>query len=247
MRSARAQTEAGKVDESRALLLRSVPQGDSSAIATYFTEAHGKVTFALRAVRQSRKRMPLALEPFHTLRLRYKPRRASDVWSLESAELVTPRLSLSEDLDVSFAAGSYLRWLSALTAPRQPDAELYAEAETQLDRLASEGGTEAWLLHAGVRLMAHAGYELELRACVACGRPRPAGRKAHASTERGGIICRACATGEHGPPVAAPFVLEPAVLAILEGTHIEQPTRPQLETAKRFLEAALLAHTEVSF
>lgn len=247
MRAARAQTEAAAVLESSALLLRSVPQGDSSAIATYFTEAHGKVAFALRAVRQSRKRMPLALEPFHTLRLRYKPRRASEVWALETAEVQTARLALSDDLDVSFAAGSYLRWLGALTAPRQPDPELYAEAELQLDRLVADGGPEAWLLHAGVRLMAHAGYELELRSCVACGRPRPPGRKALASSERGGIICRACATGEDGPPVAAPYVLEPAVVALLEGTAADDPTRPQLEAAKRFLEAALLAHAEVSF
>lgn len=230
-----------------ALLLRSVPQGDSSAIATYFTELHGKVTFALRSVRQSRKRMPLALEPFHTLRLRYRPRRGSDVWSLDTADMVTARLALSDDLDVSFAAGSYLRWLAALTAPRQPDPELYAEAETQLDRLAAQGGPEAWLLHAGVRLMAHAGYELELRACVACGRPRPGDRKAHASSERGGIICRACATGQHGAPVAAPYVLEPGVVAVLQGAAGHAATRAELEAAKRFLEAALLAHAEVSF
>ncbi len=242
----RASGDSAPIEESSALLLRSVPHGDSSAIATYFTALHGKVTFVLRSVRQSRKRMPLALEPFHTLRLRYKPRRVRELWSLETAEVETPRLALSDDLDVSFAAGSYLRWLGALTAPRQPDPELYAEAEAQLDRLAARSEPEAWLIHAGVRLMAHAGYELELRACVVCARARPPGRRAYASSERGGILCRACATGKNGAPVAAPYVLEPDVLAILEGGGTEPKVRAQLKAARRFLEAALLAHAEIN-
>ena len=235
----------GAAEESRALLLRSVPQGDSGAIATYFTETHGKVGFVLRAVRQSRKRMPLALEPFHTLALRFTPRRTSELWALDTADVAVPRLALSADLDVSFAAGTYLRWLSALTAARQPDRELFVEAETQLDRLAASGAPAPWLVQAGIRLLAHAGYELELGSCVACGRPRPAGKRAHASAERGGIVCRACATGEHGPTVSAPYVLEGSVVALLAGAHDAAATRSELEAAQRFLEVALLAHAEI--
>lgn len=235
-----------KVEESRALLLRSVPQGDSSAIATYFTERHGKVTFALRAVRQSKRRMPLALEAFHTLILRYKRRRASDLWTLETADLERARLELSADLDASFAAGAYLRWLFALSPQRQADAELFVEAELQLDRLVSEGEGRAWQIHAGVRLLAHAGYELVLAACVSCQRPRPAQKRALASAERGGIVCRACATGENGAPVYAPFVLEPSVLDLLEGRDALPPSPSQLKQAKEFLEAAMSAHADIA-
>lgn len=235
-----------KVEESRALLLRSVPQGDSSAIATYFTERHGKVAFVLRAVRQSKKRMPLALEPFHTLTLRYKPRPTSDLWSLETADVERARLELSADLDVSFAAGAYLRWLFALLPQRQPDTDLFDEAQMQLERLAQHGGAAAWQIHAGVRLLAHAGYELELASCVACHRPRPATRRALASAEHGGIVCRACATGETSAPVYAPFVLEPAVLALLSGTDVVPPTSKELQGAKDFLEAALAAHADIA-
>lgn len=236
----------GKVEESRALLLRSVPQGDSSAIATYFTEQHGKASFVLRAVRQSKRRMPLALEPFHTLLLRYKPRRTSELWSLDTADVQVARLQLSADLDVSFAAGAYSRWLAALIPPRQPDPELFAEAERQLDHLAQHGNPEAWQIQAGMRLMAHAGYELELRRCVACARPRPPSRRALASAERGGIVCRACATGEGGAPVPAPYVLEAAVVALLDGAASQPPGQAQLASARRFLEAALLAHAEIA-
>lgn len=239
MADRRAESSAGSL-ESAALLLRSVPQGDSSAIATYFTELHGKVTFVLRGVRASRRRMPLALEPFHTLRLRYKPRAHVEMWSLEAAELSTARLALSEQLDASFAAGCYLRWLAALCAPRQADRELFAECTHQLDALA-EAPAQAWLVQAGVRLMAHAGYQLELRRCVGCGRPRPEGRAALASTERGGVVCRQCADGAEGPPIAAPWTLPAAALAVLAGA-----AEPEgIEQARRYLEAALLAHAEV--
>ena len=235
-----------KVEESRALLLRSVPQGDSSAIATYFTELHGKASFVLRAVRQSKKRMPLALEPFHTLVLRYKPRRTTEIWSLDTADVHTARLALSDDLDVSFAAGTYSRWLLAVTPARQSDPELFAEAENQLDRLALHGGPAAWLVNAGVRLLAHAGYQLELRSCVACGRARPPARRALASAKRGGLVCRACATGENGGgSVYAPFVLDAAVVALLDGTDEAPPTERELRAAKEFLEAALVAHADI--
>lgn len=245
-RSSHSQAET-KVEESRALLLRSVPQGDSSAIATYFTELHGKASFILRAVRQSKKRMPLALEPFHTLMLRYKARRASDLWSLDTADVQVARLALSEDLDISFAAGTYSRWLLAVTPMRQPDPDLFAEAERQLDQLARHGGAEAWLVHAGAGLLAHAGYRLELRACVSCGRERPLERRALASAERGGIVCRACAAAtREAQAVHAPFVLEAAVVALLDGVQGAEPTGEELRGAKAFLEAALLAHADVT-
>lgn len=217
-----------------------MPSGESGAIATYFTAEHGKASFVLRGVRASRKRMPLALEAFHTLRLRYLPR-AAELWSLESAELLTARLRIGEDLDAAYAAGTYLRWLAALTAPRQPDVDLFAECMHQLDALSARVGTAAgWQVGAGVRLLAHAGYALVLGACVLCGRERPAHRPALASAERGGVICQRCAHG------TSPWTLSAAALALLASSSESEPPRDALEQAQRFLDAAFRAHTEIA-
>lgn len=222
----------------RALLLRSVPFGEADAIATYFTESHGKLSCLLRSVRRSRKRMPLALEAFHTLSLSVRPK-SGEVWLLQSAEAATVRLGLSQTLARSEAAGRYLRWLRALVAAREAEPRLFAAAETVLDTLAVSDDPERPLVAAGTALLRHAGYELSLQHCVRCRRPRPADRSAMLAPVLGGVICRACG--------GAPLTLSAAALDLVAG---ELSSASELQDhdvlqARQALDLALAAHADL--
>ena len=188
--------------ESNALLLRSIPYGESDLITQFLTARYGRLSAMVRGGARSRKRAGGAFEPFHTISVRLDDP-GGELLGLREADIVTVRVGLVTSLAAMDAGGRILRWARALCPPRTPEPEVFATLTASLDaldRLASEGEPSgatisALVAWAGLRLLAGAGFGLELDACIACGRPCPDGRPVLVDVARGGVVCRACGGG----------------------------------------------------
>jgi len=188
--------------ESQALLVRSIPYGESDLIAQFLTERYGRVSAMLRGGARSKKRAGGAFEPFHTLTVRLDDHGA-ELTNLREAEIVVVRVRLVGSLAAMDGAGRVLRWARALCPPRTPEPEVWATVTAVLDSLEglaaagdpSDDVVSAVVVWAGLRLLAATGFGLELEACVACGKPVPDGRSALVDVARGGVVCRACGGG----------------------------------------------------
>jgi len=177
---------------SEALLVRSVPFGETDLIVQLLTETDGRLSAMVRGGRKSKRRVGGALEPFHTLRVELDDR-GRELSTLKEARLSKVRAKIAANLDALDAAGTALRWARQLCPPRTPEPGAWVTLNHLLDELdIGAAHPKVELAAAALRLLADVGYALDFERCVGCGKPRPAGRPAYVNASRGGIVCTQC-------------------------------------------------------
>ncbi len=177
---------------SDALLVRSVPYGETDLIVQLLTESDGRLGAIVRGGRKSQKRVGGAMEPFHTIRVELEDK-GRELATLKEARLSRIRTGIATSLESLDAAGAALRWARQLCPPRTPEPAAWSTLTHLLDAL--DGGVahpQVELAAAGLWLLADVGYALDLDRCVGCGKARPAGRPAYVDAARGGIVCTSC-------------------------------------------------------
>jgi len=189
---------------SDALLLRRVSYRDNDVIVQLFTEQRGSLSAIARGARRSGKRFA-ALEPMHLLHVDVGLDRSRELGTLKEAGLARPRLGLTARLDTMEAAGVALRWVRTAAPGRSPEPDLWRELNALLDALdapslgdAEHGAGEQvrFLLAAsGARMLAAAGWNMQLRECVRCDTPVPINARVQIDIGAGGVVCTRCGGG----------------------------------------------------
>jgi DNA repair protein RecO len=223
-------------------------------LLTFFTESFGKLTLSMRGGQASQKRAGGALEPFHSSYVRFIDK-GYEISTLKDAEIIAPRIALTQNLDALMNAGTLLRWVRYLAPTRTAEPALYEITEESLNRFDAGEAPEHVLANAGMRLLRVMGYGLEFSQCVVCGKPRPEGRSAFLETTRGGIVCLTCSTRGTGQAIASALFLDEA--EALSQQSVRRPLRPLLPglpttelatrttSMLRLVEQALRYHTEM--
>jgi len=187
---------ARNVIDTEGLLVRAVPFGETDVIATFLTEAEGKLGAMIRNGRKPSKRLEGVLDPFHTLALRLDDR-GKELCVLREARIVKVRTALASDLNALDAAGKSLRWARHLCPPRIKEARAWEIVNSLLDELnrSPEGASDALLAKTGLDLLSAVGYELDLGRCTSCGKECPEERNAMFDAALGGLVCLNCGGG----------------------------------------------------
>jgi DNA repair protein RecO (recombination protein O) len=183
---------------SDALLVRTVPYGETDLIVQLLTESDGRLSAIVRGGRRSKKRVGGALEPFHTIFVELEDG-GREILTLKEARVTKVRWNIPTSLEALEAAGSALRWARQLCPPRIPEPGAWATLThllDELDRGVAHPNVE--LAAASLRLLGDVGYGLDLERCVGCGKVRPAGKMAYVDTARGGILCASCRSEKRG-------------------------------------------------
>jgi len=218
--------------QSDALLVRKVPYREADAIVHLFTEVAGSVSAIARGARRSSKRFA-ALEPMHTLRVAVDQSPGRELGTLVEASLLRPRVTLTARLAPMEAAGRALRWLRRAAPPHTPEPSLWVEINVLLDSLDQPNVPAQHLLAAsGVRLLAAAGWALELTRCVRCDKACPQNARARVDVSAGGVVCRNC--GGDGPSVSS--AERRAMVGALQGAVFDAEPRLVVELVERALE-----------
>ncbi|MBX3186808.1 MAG: DNA repair protein RecO [Labilithrix sp.] len=236
--------------DSRALLVRSVPYGEADLIATFFTEAAGKVSAIVRGARRSTKRFAGALEPIHELAITLEDR-GKELCTLKEARIARARHGIVSDLDTMEAAGRALRWVRHLCPARTPEPAAWASLEALLEALDAIGASrgadrgqavQLRLVRFGLGLLADVGYALDFERCVRCGKPCPAGRSAFVDGGAGGLVCMTCGGARRtmsaelrALAVDATRAPDPAAVSI---------SAPRTNELLEIVEEAMSAHTD---
>jgi DNA repair protein RecO (recombination protein O) len=186
---------AAKQDvRSRALLLRRTSFGEADLVVSLFTEQAGAVAALARGARRSRRRFT-GLEPMHELVVSLLVVPGRELATLTEARIARARSGLTGSLAALEAAGRALRWIRRAAVPRTPEPALWSLASGLLDALDARSDperAEALLAASGLRMLAAAGWRLELARCVRCGRACPPEAAALLVVERGGLVCGRC-------------------------------------------------------
>lgn len=220
-----------------ALLVRLVPYRDADAIVHLFTEQAGAVSAMARGARRSKRRFT-SLEPMHTLRATVDLAAGRELGTLIDTAMVRPRIALTSSLPAMEAAGRALRWLRKAAPARIAEPALWQQTVALLDGLeqAAPGrpdAAERLLAGAGLRMLAAAGWQLELGRCVRCGKPAPARARTVVDVRAGGVVCQDCgATG-----VTISSTQRHAMIAALEGGALEADAAAVVSIVDKAFEA----------
>jgi len=180
---------------SPALLIRRTPLREADLIVALFTEQRGAVSVVARGARRSSKRFG-ALEPMHLLSVTVELTRGRDLGTLKEATIVRPRIGLISSLAAMEAAGTALRWLRLAAADHTPEPVLWHWINKLLDALDETRDDHQRLLAvAGIRMLAAAGWALQLSACVRCDTPCPDNARVMVDIAAGGVKCTRCGGG----------------------------------------------------
>jgi len=178
----------------------------------------------------------------HTLDVTLRDHIGASLMELASASIARPRIHLIGTLDRLQAAGNVLRWIRQATAHRVREPATWALLQKLLDTLDEDVlpvSPRALLVVAGLQLLAHLGYEINLDACVVCGRGCPQDRSAYVDPVRGGLVCRMC--GGAGRMLTGS--VRQRVLLAMRGSGVLE--EDDVDGLIDMVDAALLAHASV--
>lgn len=209
--------------EDQGLVLRRIPQGETSLVVHLFAREHGRLAFLARGVRRSKKGDRAALAGFHTIHFAGRLKEPGGLGVVSLVETVRPRhgLDLAPPL-VAAAASALQEAVYRMLPEHDPHPHLFDGLTHFLDVLESgeapPGEAAAWFQ---VELLREMGYGWEWRRCAGCGVEE---ELVFFSPKSGGLVCRDCGAPYARRLVAVSGAFTRAVVGVL--SHLSMATLP---------------------
>lgn len=197
-------------DKTRALVLRAIPFGETSAIVTLLTRDHGKVRGLAKGAWRPKSSFDAALDLLSVCQVLVLRRSASSLDLLTEAFL-EQRFRVG-DCQAAVAAGLYLaELLDAVTVDADPQPALFDLASTTVGLLSqprpgtnqdpannwpkNTGAIAALLVHTELGVLRELGQQPALHRCAECATPLEGSRIAFGMLAGGGL-CPRCRRGQ---------------------------------------------------
>lgn len=178
--------------------------GEAHRLIEVLTADEGRVVAVARHARASKRRFAGVLDLFADVELELTP--TKELWRLEAARLLQPRLGLRRDLGRLTRAGVCCEAVRLLVAEHQAAPGIYTALVQALDCL--DAGNLLSAASFFPQLLTASGISPDFEVCVSCGEsPR---RGVGFDVKRGGVVCDSCA-----PQLRQ---LHPGVVAAFTGT-----------------------------
>jgi DNA repair protein RecO (recombination protein O) len=185
------------ITKAEAIVLKSIKFGDTSRIATLYTNDHGKIKVIAKGIRKPKSRLAGALQTFAHIQIVFYKKRTTEIYLLSQADTIESHQSLYRDLNRYVYASAMLELLDRLVTGEEANPRLFELTLGVLRMLEScpSDSLERFFCFYAMRLAEVLGYRPKFDKCVGCGSRVDTGQ-ALFSPEKGGIVCRKCASGD---------------------------------------------------
>jgi DNA repair protein RecO (recombination protein O) len=185
--------------KSRAVVIGSLPLGESDRIVSFFSRDFGKVRGVARAARRMRSKFGGALELLTLGELVFFDSGRSELVQVDHFDIVHPFEGVRGDLERLGQAAWMVECVARLTAERDPSATLFDLLVRALRSVETGDPPRRAAATFGLRCVDALGHRLRLDACVACGRRgMPGDAPLAIDVEGGGLTCATCAGRTRG-------------------------------------------------
>ncbi len=170
--------------------MRGVDFSNTSRIVTFLTPDRGRLACMAKGARRARSPFAGVLDTFNQVELVYYWKESRDVQQLAEAAPLNTFGSVKSDLEKTTFAAVPIELAGKIAHDNEPSEILYERVVSGLDTLGRwSAGVLTHVCWQVFHLLAVAGFEPALTACVHCGRrvEKPAG-----FANEGGVVCRAC-------------------------------------------------------
>jgi DNA repair protein RecO (recombination protein O) len=175
-----------------AIVLRSIPYGESDQIVTLYTLDFGKIKGIAKGAKRSRKRFGNTLEICSYIRATFFEKETSDLVRLTDCELVRPYAGLREDITQLAWASYLIELVNEMTAERIKNKGLFRLLILFLNLIDRGILKEEIQRVFEVRLLSLLGYQPQFNHCIRCQKGLSE-EKFFFSAREGGVFCPSCA------------------------------------------------------
>lgn len=178
-----------------AIVIRTLPYGESDKIVTFFTKHFGKLKAIAKGARRSKKRFQNALDLFTYLRLIFFDREGMGLARAESCDILNSFPNIREDLKKILYGNYFLELVNEMAVEREEYSEAFELLLTFLSALNRETLTEDYLRIFEIRMLSLFGYRPNLRNCAVCKKGMEDLKRDKTmffSLEKGSLVCQGC-------------------------------------------------------
>ena len=182
------------ITKTEALVLKSIKFGDTSRIATLYTQNHGKIKVIAKGIRKPKSKLAGALQTFSYIQIVFYKKQTTEIYLLSQSEILNSYQSLTRDLNRYIYASAAMELLDRLISGEESHPEIFELSLKTLTFMEScpQRSLEKSFWAFALRLADLLGYKPKLNHCVVCGKPVPE-RPVLFSPDKGGIVCKKCA------------------------------------------------------
>ena len=226
-----------------AIVLKTIPYGDSSIISRLFTEDQGKITVMAKGAWRPKKTSGPLLEPMNHIHLQYYHKNSRDIQILKDVGLIHQFSILRSKLDRIILGQTVVEALDKSTPASNSFPILYRLGWRVLDKM-NHADVNFWLVFAFYlyQLSLRLGFMPNLKTCCQC---KSVFSHAFINDRTGELICHDC-----GPQSKLSLNKNSLIfLQKLENLHLDD-IRPgmnntvEMYNALRFLEIFTCIHLE---
>ena len=200
-------------EKSRAVVLRAVPFGETSAVVTLYCRDLGKVRALAKGAWRPKSGFDGGLDLLSTSQVLVL-RRSSGGLDLVTEACLETRFRVGASLPAVVGGMHVAELIDGLTGEADPQPELFDAAHSTLRRLsgthAPDAVVAAVVVAAELAILRITGHAPALGSCAACRRPLPAAGRTAFGMLDGGALCGRCRAGRR----SVISVSQPALAAL---------------------------------
>ncbi|MCR4338187.1 MAG: DNA repair protein RecO [Candidatus Omnitrophica bacterium] len=175
-----------------AIVLKTIDFRETSRIAIFFTQDHGKVSGLLKGIRKDPKKFGSSLERFSVNDIVFYQYRNSDLHLVSQCDMKEYFYAIRQDMS-KFLAASYVAELVQAIMPNEEKNLLVFQLMLDFLKSLSSKTEIHSLVHAfQIKILLYSGFRPHLDTCLKCKKKIQA--KAKFSLKDGGLICLQCPT-----------------------------------------------------
>ena len=183
------------VFRTHAIVIRSIPYGESDRIVTFLTENFGKVKGIAKGARRSRRRFQNALSLFSHIRLIFFDREGMGLVRVNSCDILNSFPKIRDHLQRIYYGEYFLELVNEMAGEREANLEAFELLLSFLSDLESTEPREERLRMFEVRMLSLFGYRPNMKRCDSCKHEWEHLRDAPSvffSLEQGSLMCEPC-------------------------------------------------------
>ena len=226
-----------------AVVLKTIPFGESSIISRLFTKDHGKITVMAKGAWRPKKTTGLLLEPMNHIQLQYYHKNNRDIQILKDTELIHQFSILRSALDRIILGLTVVEALDKSTSANNSLPILYRLGWRVLDKM-NHTDVNYWMVFTFYlyQLSLRLGYMPNLKTCCQC---NLIFNHAFIDSLTGELICPNCdSLGKLSLNKNSLIFLQKLENLHLDDIHSEMNNKVEMYNAIRFLEIFTRIHLE---
>lgn len=177
---------------SKVIVLKKLDYGDTSKIATFFSEDRGKISAIIKGAKSPKSKTGAIIDPLNILEITYYNKPNREIQVLTQADLILHPAKITEDLDAAKFSSAAIELIDKMIFTGQGFPMIFKAIEKFIGLL-NKGSENSSMLFAKFFLyfLKEIGYEPQLENCIYCGKPRKDDQINHFNYETG-LVCDLC-------------------------------------------------------